>query len=173
MSDASTPPTGWWTQMASSGAAATMLSPSSAVPDGAAPAPAVSAPPPSTTVAYGIAPAPSPTASGGRDRTNGRFTSGNGFGRGNPFSARQARLRTALLEAVSDDDLKAIVQTLIKQAKYGDAASTRLLFEYAIGKPQVVVDPDRVDIDGDGLVREKEPVSMAKHAASSGFRTIA
>ena len=158
MSDASTTPTGWWTQMASSGAAATMLSPSPTVPDGAAPASDMSAQP------------PSPAVSNGRNRTNGRFTSGNGFGRGNPFSARQARLRTALLEAVSDDDLKAIVQTLIKQAKYGDAASTRLLFEYTVGKPQVTVDPDRMDLDGDGLAREKEPGSMAKHAAWDSAR---
>jgi hypothetical protein len=121
---------------------------------------------PGTTTCVGRSvapPPPSPTASNGRDPSSGRFASGNAFARGNPFGARQARLRTALLEAVSDDDLKAIVQTLIGKAKSGDVAATRLLFDYSVGKPGAAANPDRTEIEGDELAREQFRVEMNQH----------
>ena len=50
-----------------------------------------------------------------------------------------------ILDAVSDDDLKAVVGKLVDQAKAGDAAAIRELLMPLVGKPTEVPDPDRLD----------------------------
>ncbi len=80
-----------------------------------------------------------PTAqSGGGDRDphSGRFLPGNPGGRGNPFAKRVAALRSALLDAVTPDDIAAAVRALIEKAKAGDVAAIRELLDRCIGKPQ-------------------------------------
>lgn len=62
---------------------------------------------------------PSPNGGNGRAGNRdagGRFAKGNSGGPGNPYARRVARLRSLMLEAVSDDDLKAIVAALVQQA---------------------------------------------------------
>lgn len=152
MSDAKTPPSGWWTQMASSGAAATMLSPSPTVPTGTAPALVTPVP-------------PSPNGPNGRDSTTGRFAPGNRGGPGNPFAAKVARLRTLLLESVSDDDLQAIVQTVVGKAKAGDLTAVKIIMDYCVGKPAPALDPDQV-------ARDMERARMYAYDRSMGFRTV-
>ena len=49
-----------------------------------------------------ITAAPSPTASNGRNG-NGRFAPGNSIANGNPHAKRIGQLRSALIEAVSDE----------------------------------------------------------------------
>lgn len=71
--------------------------------------------------------------------TNGRtakghFAKGNPGGPGNPHAKRVAGLRQALLEAVSEDDLRAIAKTLVKKAKGGDLPAIRELLNRVIGK---------------------------------------
>jgi hypothetical protein len=78
---------------------------------------------------------------------DGRFIKGNRCAAGNPFARRVARLRSTLLDAVSDDDLLAVVRKLVDQAKGGDTAAAKLLLLYTIGKPAVAVDPDTLDRD--------------------------
>src|SRR5262245_25101507 len=80
----------------------------------------------------------------GRD-CNGRFTNNNQGGPGNPHARRVAALRSALLKAVTEEDIAAVAQRLLEQAKQGDVASARLLFAYALGKPQAAPDPDALD----------------------------
>jgi hypothetical protein len=88
-----------------------------------------------------------PDTSDGRDRS-GRFAPGNQFGSGgNPFAAKVAALRAALLAAVTADDIRAIADVLLAQAKNGDKAATKLLFQYTLGKPQPFVSPDRLAVD--------------------------
>jgi hypothetical protein len=82
--------------------------------------------------------------SNGHD-ANGRFTKGNRCAAGNPFARRMARLRCLLLDAVSDDDLRAVVRKLVEQARAGDVAAAKLLFAYLIGRPAGVVNPDTLD----------------------------
>ena len=83
----------------------------------------------------------------GRDRS-GRFGSGNQFGSGgNPYAAKVAALRAALLAAVTEDDISEIADVLLAQAKNGDKAATKLLFQYTLGKPQPFVSPDRLTVD--------------------------
>jgi hypothetical protein len=69
----------------------------------------------------------------------GRFAPGNRAGRGNPHAARVSALRSALLDAVTPDDLRAVVAALVDRAKGGDVAAARELLDRAIGKPPAVL----------------------------------
>ncbi len=78
--------------------------------------------------------APSPNGSNGRDLA-GRFAVGNPGGPGNPHASRVAALRAVLLDAVTDDDLRAIIAKLVTMAKGGDVAAGRELLDRLLGKP--------------------------------------
>jgi len=75
-----------------------------------------------------------PSANGRTPR--GQFAKGNPGGPGNPHAKRVAGLRQALLEAVSEDDLRAIAKTLVKKAKGGDLPAIRELLNRVLGKVQ-------------------------------------
>ncbi len=77
---------------------------------------------------------PSPTGDNGRDPASGRFAARNTFGQGNPYHKRVAELRSALLDAVTVKDLRAIVKKLVEQAKAGDLACARELFDRIYGR---------------------------------------
>jgi len=87
---------------------------------------------------------PSPTASNGRGE-GGRFTAGNKAAKGNPFAKRVARLRLALFESVTPDDLKAVIGSLLNQAKAGDVASIKELLQRLLGPPESVDLMERLD----------------------------
>ncbi len=78
---------------------------------------------------------PSPNGANGRD-DRGRFSVGNPGGRGNPHAAQVGRLRAALLEAVTPEDIAAIIARLIEQAKGGDVRAIKEVFDRTLGKPQ-------------------------------------
>jgi hypothetical protein len=78
--------------------------------------------------------------------SDGSFAKGNPGGPGNPHGRRVARLRSLMLDAVTDDDLKEIVTSMVSQAKAGDAAATKLLLSYLVGKPVDAPDPDRLAV---------------------------
>jgi len=82
--------------------------------------------------------APSTNGQNGRDAA-GRFTKGNAGGPGNPHAARVAQLRSALLNAVTEDDMIAVARALIHKAKLGDVPAIRELCERTLGKP---LEPD-------------------------------
>ncbi|MFK7883618.1 MAG: hypothetical protein AB8F26_05475 [Phycisphaerales bacterium] len=67
--------------------------------------------------------------------TNGRFAKGNAGGPGNPLGGKVARLRAAILAAVTPEDIDAIVRAMVQRAKGGDMAATKELLYRAIGKP--------------------------------------
>jgi hypothetical protein len=77
---------------------------------------------------------PSPNGDNGRDE-QGRFTAGNNGGPGNPHAAQVGRLRTALLNAVTEDDMREVVLALVGKAKTGDVVAARVLFDRVLGKP--------------------------------------
>jgi hypothetical protein len=91
-----------------------------------------------------INPEASPSPSG--RAANGKFAPGNKFGPGNPFARKCAAFRAALMEAVSEQDIHEIAVKLRDDAKAGDKAAVKLLFQYVIGKPQPAVDPDALDV---------------------------
>src|SRR5262245_47490500 len=94
------------------------------------------------------------TSDAGRD-SKGRFSEGNPGGPGNPFNRRLARMRQAMIEAVSDEDLRAIIRQFGARARIGDRAAATFVFNYTVRKPVAPVNPDRVDIDEWQLNRER------------------
>jgi hypothetical protein len=79
---------------------------------------------------------PSPTGSNGNERTpGGRFAPGNKAAVGNPHARRVARLRSALLKAVTPADMKAIVARLVQDARAGNVQAAREVIERSLGKP--------------------------------------
>ena len=77
---------------------------------------------------------PSPNGSNGRG-AGGQFAVGNAGGPGNPHGRRVAQLRAVLLDAVTDDDVQAIVAKLVERAKGGDLRATKAVLDRPPGKP--------------------------------------
>jgi hypothetical protein len=88
--------------------------------------------------------APSTNGHNGRD-DRGRFGKGNPGGPGNPHGRRSAEIRSALMRAVSDDDVAAIIQALVQKAKSGDVAAAQTILDRLLGKPKVSVDVTKRD----------------------------
>jgi hypothetical protein len=76
----------------------------------------------------------STTEDNGRDE-HGRFTPGNSLAKGNPHAVRVAKLRSALLNTVTEDDMREIVRKLVSLAKDGDTIAARILFDRVLGRP--------------------------------------
>ena len=70
----------------------------------------------------------------GRDG-KGRFTKGNTEGRGNPFAHKVNKLRAALLEEVTEKNIRAILKNVVKQAEQGDLAAVKILLDRIFGPP--------------------------------------
>ena len=70
----------------------------------------------------------------GRD-SSGRFAKGNPGGPGNPMASKVSRLRSALIGAVTEQDIHDIAETLVGLAKGGDITATRELLLRTLGKP--------------------------------------
>lgn len=65
---------------------------------------------------------------------NGRFTTGNPGGPGNPHGAKVSKLRAAILRAVDEGDIEAIVAKLVEMARSGDLTAAREVLDRTIGK---------------------------------------
>jgi len=104
---------------------------------------------------------PSPNGSNGRG-TNGRFAKGNPGGPGNPRAKQVALVRSMLLDAVTEDDIRAIVQTLVQKAKDGDVAAARELLNRVFGKPLSPMDPERLALEKASLALRKRLVEVAE-----------
>ena len=86
-------------------------------------------------VEYGMATTqPSKTGNNGRGE-GGRFASGNKFAKGNPFARQIAQLRSALVSAVTPEDMAAIVAKLIDLAKSGNVPAAKEVLDRVLGKP--------------------------------------
>ena len=106
--------------------------------------------------------------SNGRD-AKGRFAPGNQGGPGNPFGRRVGELRKAMLAAVSDDDIQAIMRAMIERAKEGHVQAAKLVLSYSIGMPTDTVDPDRADIDEYKVEADKSVAARDLNAVLHGF----
>ena len=78
---------------------------------------------------------------------NGRFAIGNDGGPGNPFARQTAALHSAFLQRATPEDMKAIADKLIEQAKAGNVVAAKLVLQYTIGKPAPAVQPDNLDAE--------------------------
>ena len=72
-----------------------------------------------------------PSATG----TNGRFQAGNQAAVGH--SGRGQKLRYVMLGTITEDDIKAVVVTLVRLARAGNLAAAKLLLDRTIGKVSV------------------------------------
>jgi hypothetical protein len=77
----------------------------------------------------------------------GRFAKGNPGGPGNPFARHVAKLRSALVQCVGEEDMQHIAKGLLSNARLGHLPSIRILLMYVLGKPSGAVNPDTLDID--------------------------
>ena len=82
------------------------------------------------------------TSANGIHTSGGKFAAGNPGGPGNPHGGQVARLRAAMLEAVSEDDMRAVVLKLVELAKGGDLKAIDLLLTQ--GSPLTEHTPRRV-----------------------------
>jgi hypothetical protein len=123
---------------------------------------------PSETVSNGKKPEAPPPTDAGR-ASDGRFAAGNKFAAGNPFARRMAKLRSAMLEAVTEADLQAGARKMAELAKGGDVAAFKLLLEYTVGRPTPSVDPDRLDLDELALYQELPTANQLLTTVSERF----
>ncbi|MFO0864219.1 MAG: hypothetical protein U0744_06120 [Gemmataceae bacterium] len=77
--------------------------------------------------------------------SGGTFRNGNRGGPGNPYARRVAKLRQAVMEECTEEDLREVTRAMINLAKRGDKAAAKLVYQYALGKPDKQIDPDRID----------------------------
>lgn len=94
---------------------------------------------------------PSPNGGNGRDE-RGRFAPGWKGGPGNPFGSQVAKLRSALLEAISEKDVRRIVRKLVAKAGKGDVIAAKLVLCYAVGTPDAIEETARQS--------EQEPIEI-------------
>ena len=76
---------------------------------------------------------PSANGDNGRDEKTGRFLAGNSCSPGNPFTGKVMRLKTALLDAVDEQDLHDVIATLVHKARDGDVAAAKVLLDRMLG----------------------------------------
>jgi len=81
-------------------------------------------------------------------QANGQFGVGNKSGQGFPFNASVQRLRSAMIAAVTAEDIAQVIGKVLDQAKEGNLAAVKLLLSYTIGQPHQTVQPDRSELDG-------------------------
>ena len=77
---------------------------------------------------------PTPNGPNGRDE-RGRFAPGNVGGPGNPHAKQVGKLRSAMLAAVSDKEMKAVVKKLVELAKCGNVPAAREVLDRCLGRP--------------------------------------
>jgi hypothetical protein len=88
--------------------------------------------------------APSPNGLNGRD-AHGRFSAGNPGGPGNPNAKQVAELRSAMLSAVSVEQMRDIITKLIELARSGDVRAIKEVLGRTLGKPVEADFMERLD----------------------------
>ncbi len=72
--------------------------------------------------------------SDGRDE-RGRFAPGNSGGPGNPHAKQTGKLRSAMLAAVTEKDMRDVVMKLVELAKSGNVPAAREVLDRCLGRP--------------------------------------
>jgi len=66
----------------------------------------------------------------------GQFVVGNKGGPGNPAAAAVARFRQSMLEAVTVEELREVVRSVLEQALAGDIQAAKLILERCCGRAE-------------------------------------
>jgi hypothetical protein len=67
-----------------------------------------------------------------------------------------AQLRAALLEEITEEDMRTILRAVIERAKEGDLQAAKLVFSYTVGKPR-------------GAEAEREPMPSVGEVEGAGL----
>ncbi len=105
---------------------------------------------------------PSPNGRNGARNAQGQFTKGNPGGPGNPYAKQVARVRSLVLEAVGDKDLRAIINALVERAKGGDVAAAREVLNRLMGRPSTAIDPEQYKFQEERLNLQEKQVKIAE-----------
>ena len=103
----------------------------------------------------------------------GQFARGNPGGPGNPYARRTAALRSALLDAVTEADIRAIAKALVKRARDGEVPAVRELLDRLLGRPgdvQELSAPTEIRVITG--VSEREYDEEAAAALVTGVRSV-
>ena len=93
--------------------------------------------------------------------SSGRFGEGNPGGPGRGKGKRDNSIENALniiREAITEEDLTAVVQRMVKAAKAGNVRAAQLLLAYKAGKPK-----ETIEVAGEGgmpieiIISERKP----------------
>lgn len=81
-----------------------------------------------------------PSATAAAAKTNGRghlgrFATGNKFGTGNPHRSAVQKLRAAMLSAITEDAVAAVVLSLVNLAIDGNVPAAKVILD-VVGKPE-------------------------------------
>lgn len=76
-----------------------------------------------------------PSAKGVKRDAKGRWLPGTKGGTGNPYAKRVNKLRGALLDAITEDDMREVIRAMVDQALGGDVAAAKVLFDRVLGPP--------------------------------------
>jgi len=79
------------------------------------------------------APGPSRNGDNGRDPA-GRFAPGNAGGPGNPHAKQVGALRSAMLRAVTEEDMEAILGKLVTLARSGNVPAAKEVLDRCLGR---------------------------------------
>ena len=94
--------------------------------------------------------------------TRGRFVPGNPGGPGNPNARRLNEYRSAILQAVSPEMLRALMRRLMKSALEGNPIAARIVLERALGKPSSAPEgAEFVSLDLPEIATARDTVSAA------------
>lgn len=97
-----------------------------------------------------------PSANGSNGHgPDGKFLQGNPGGPGNPHAAEVSQLRSALLQAVTADDLRNVIAALVNQAKSGNVQAAKVLLDRLFGRPKL-----EVELSGDSQLSMEQRVSI-------------
>ena len=77
---------------------------------------------------------PSQNGLNGRDE-KGRFAPGNPGGPGNPHARKVGKLRSAMLNAVTEAELTAVIKKLVDLAKSGNVPAAKEVLDRCLGRP--------------------------------------
>ena len=99
---------------------------------------------------------PSPNGLNGRDE-RGRFAAGNPGGPGNPHAKKVGKLRSAMLTAVTDDEMRSIVKKLVELARSGNVPAAKEVLDRCLGRP----------VEADLLERLDELETMLKSVGAA------
>ena len=98
--------------------------------------------------------------------SNGRFAKGNAGGPGNPHVRRIALMRAAVAEAVTVEDLVAVMRKLVALAMEGDREAAKLVLHSTIGKPADVRAERHLDL------REETSIPAASTPPPAGQNRV-